>query len=221
LIRIGFYPVSFYDYFKRTWSRRFPEQNLSLVHLGSAITAGAISDLLCNPMFVVRTRLQTESLHRNVNNPEVSGLTQRTIVQTIQLLFAEGGFFIFWRGMSANLLGLSHVAIQFPLYEKLKKILIVNKNERQATTVQLLLASGISKMSASLLTYPHEVIRSRMMDIRSIQGIGFFETCRRIYVSEGIVGFYAGLSVSLLRVIPNTMLTFLVYERTLSLIDSR
>lgn len=120
--------------------------------------------------------------------------------------------------MTANLLGLSHVAVQFPVYEKLKVFFRGSKAEGKEKTSELLLASGISKMLASVLTYPHEVIRSRMMDIRSVRGVGFFETCHRVYSIEGLKGFYAGISVSLIRVIPNTMLTFLVYERVLHLI---
>lgn len=198
-------------------TRHFPEQHTSVIHMGSAVSAGAISDVLCNPMFVVRTRLQTESLHIFVekslhaeNSPK-----QSTITQMMKQIYSEGGILSFWRGMSANLLGLSHVAVQFPIYEQLKLIFRADREEGQETIPELLLASGLSKMSACLLTYPHEVIRSRLMDDRTVQRIGFFKTCLRLYSAEGFAGFYVGLPISLLRVIPNTMLTFLVYERTL------
>jgi solute carrier family 25 folate transporter 32 len=163
-------------------------------------------------MFVVRTRLQTEAVH-NLVHP--NNKTRSTIVQTVQQLYAEGGLPTFWRGMTANLLGLMHVAIQFPIYEQLKSKFRErrNKGEGDETTVDLLLASGLSKSTASLLTYPHEVIRSRMMDART--SVTFVGTCRRIYVTEGAKGFYTGLPISLIRVIPNTMLTFWVYETTL------
>lgn len=195
-----------------------------MIHLGSAITAGALSDFLCNPMFIVRTRLQTASLHHNFNSIgnkrtlSSSSSKKLTIQQTVRMLYAEGGILTFWRGMTANLLGLSHVAVQFPVYEKLKVYFRGNKAEGNEKTTELLLASGISKMLASILTYPHEVIRSRMMDIRSVRGVGFVEICRQVYLIAGITGFYAGISVSLIRVIPNTMLTLLVYERVLHLI---
>jgi solute carrier family 25 (mitochondrial folate transporter), member 32 len=209
--------VPLYDHFKWNLSLIFPEQQSSIIHMGSAVTAGAISDVLCNPMFVVRTRLQTESLHHAVttSNSAATRPMQNTIVETMYQLHAEGGICAFWRGMSANLLGLSHVAVQFPVYEHLKFLLRSDKQEGHETTAELLAASGLSKMSASLLTYPHEVIRSRMMDIRTKQRVGFLATCSRLYSTEGVVGFYAGLPVSLIRVIPNTMLTFLVYERSL------
>jgi solute carrier family 25 folate transporter 32 len=183
--------------------------------MGSAVTAGAISDVICNPMFVVRTRLQTEALHSIVEQGASSasqGVVRQTgMIQTAKSLYLEGGPLVFWRGMTANLMGLSHVAIQFPVYEQLKKTFRNDKTQESA--VDLLLASGLSKMTASMISYPHEVIRSRMMDARPAgMRMGFVQTCQSIYTQEGMVGFYAGLPVSLIRVIPNTCITFLTYE---------
>lgn len=170
--------------------------------MGSAVLAGAVSDIICNPMFVVRTRLQTEALHQldNHSNTGSRGAIKLSMIQTARGLYQDGGARIFWRGMSANLMGLSHVAVQFPVYEILKLKLAHTK--KQPSAVDLLIASGLSKMTASLLTYPHEVIRSRMMDSRSAS-VRFTTTCRRIYAKEGMIGFYAGLPISLIRVIPN------------------
>ena len=180
--------------------------------MGSAVLAGAVSDIVCNPMFVVRTRLQTEALHNMLGNGASGVASERSkysgILKTALSLYKEGGPFIFWRGMTANLMGLSHVAVQFPVYEQLKKTL--RRHKRHESALDLLLASGLSKMSASVLTYPHEVIRSRMMDART--GAGFTQSCRRIYAAEGLLGFYAGLPISLIRVVPNTCITFLSYE---------
>lgn len=154
-------------------------------------------------MFVVRTRLQTEALY---------GDTQSTIVNTIRTLYTEGGLRIFWRGMAANLLGLSHVAVQFPIYEHFKS-LYTKDPSTPLTPVQLLSASALSKLCASVLTYPHEVIRSRMMDSRT--SVSFLLICRKIYSTQGLLGFYAGLPVSVLRVVPNTAVAFCVYELVL------
>ena len=81
----------------------------------SAILAGAVADFFCNPMFVVRTRMQTEALHY-LDTP----LQQRKpqgILRTVKGLYIEGGggVAIFWRGYFASLLGLTHCAVQFPL----------------------------------------------------------------------------------------------------------
>jgi solute carrier family 25 folate transporter 32 len=189
-----------YDDLKRTFQT--PERNPSLVHCGSAILAGAVADIICNPMFVVRTRLQTEVLH--------GSRIPHGILYTMQSLYKEGGPYIFWRGMTASLMGLSHVAVQFPLYELLKEKARLRSNSDQETPLEILLSSGLSKMCASLLTYPHEVVRSRMMDARTSETLK--ETLHRIYAHEGMRGFYSGLHISLLRVVPNCCITFLTYE---------
>ena len=199
-----------YDDLKRHWSYHYPNHAPAYMHMSSAVTAGIVSDIICNPMFVVRTRLQTEALH-NLLEAGANGAAHNkplSVTQTARSLYKEGGPLVFWRGMSANLMGLSHVAVQFPVYEQLKVKLKGDKAKNSA--LDLFLASAMAKMIASSLTYPHEVIRSRMMDART--GVGFVQTCQRIYAHEGLLGFYAGLPVTLLRVIPNTCITFASYE---------
>jgi solute carrier family 25 (mitochondrial folate transporter), member 32 len=163
--------------------------------------------------FLIIVVLRTEALH---NAGAHSGLSR-----TIQALYREGGVRIFWRGMTANLLGLSHVAVQFPVYEWLKTALVHQRTTGssdsqvlylQPTAMELFFASGISKMTASLLTYPHEVVRSRMMDSRGAVGMSLWETTGRVYAHDGILGFYSGLPVALIRVIPNCCITFMTYE---------
>lgn len=196
-----------YEFGKHEWARRSPGTNTAAVHMGAAVAAGAVADVVCNPMFVVRTRLQTEALHDAAAG--VPPHRPTTIRGTARALLREGGATVFWRGMSANLLGLSHVAIQFPVYERLKRTLRGDKPRE--SVVDLLLATSLSKMSASLVSYPHEVIRSRMMDARAAH-VGFFRTCSAIYASEGALGFYTGLQVTMARVVPNTCVTFITYE---------
>ena len=186
------------------------------VHLASAITSGAVADILVNPMFLVRTRMQTESLHHFVEHKIMPKLTMR---QTIKSLLKEGNGnpLIFWRGLSASMLGLSHVGIQFPVYEYLKaearrRNAAHGNLNSQESALDLLVASGISKLVACATTYPHEVIRSRAMDLRGESGIGMTSTVKLILKEEGWQGFYRGLHVSLIRVLPNCCLTFISYE---------
>ena len=125
------------------------------------------------------------------------------------------------------MMGLSHVAVQFPVYEWLKTALVKQRQLRtksntsnatvEPNAMELFMASGMSKMVASLLTYPHEVIRSRMMDARGAQGTTLLKTMARVYAQDGALGFYSGLPVALIRVIPNCCITFMTYELLLRL----
>ena len=201
-----YFPI--YDETKYQVTQRFPNCNPSLVHCGSAVFTGAIADLICNPLFVIRTRLQTQALH-NV----AEGLHLKSgMWQTARELYQTHGPAIFWRGMTANMIGLSHVAVQFPAYEQLKLFARQRRPENKETALDLLLASFLAKMTASLLTYPHEVLRSRMMDSRASIAPTLRGTAWKIWNKEGIGGFYTGLPVTLIRVIPNCCITFLTYE---------
>ena len=183
----------------------------ALVHLSSAMTAGAVADIVCNPMFVVRTRMQTEALH--YFQVPFAERKPHGVAATIIGLYKEGGVSVFWRGLTASLLGLFHVGIQFPVYERLKKEARRRSPDKQESPLDLLIASGLSKMTAATISYPHEVIRSRMMDARgSNAGKNVIDTIRCIVKNEGYGGLYSGLRVSLLRVVPNCCVTFVSYE---------
>lgn len=214
-----------YEHMKKDLNYRVDHMNLAedqdkeavkhMVHMGSAIGAGAIADFFCNPMFVVRTRMQTEALHymevpRSERKPH-------GILQTIKGLYAEGGILVFWRGFTASLLGLTHVGIQFPVYEYLKAKAREKSPDGEESVLDLLLASGASKMVATSTTYPHEVIRSRVMDYRGHDRskMGLVSTFKRIINTEGYLALYTGLHVSLIRVIPNCCITFMSYEMIL------
>jgi len=177
----------------------------------AAVTAGAVADVICNPLFLVRTRMQTEALHY-FQMPS-SERMPHGLASTVRSLYKEGGLPIFWRGLTASLLGLGHVGIQFPVYERLKAEARRRSPDGEESPLDLLIASGLSKMSAAVITYPHEVIRSRMMDARGpLAGLNVYRTAQHIIQNEGYAGLYAGMRVTLFRVVPNCCVTFVSYE---------
>lgn len=199
-----------YEDTKHRISQQYSDLNPIVIHCSSAVISGAITDMIVNPLFVVRTRLQTQALHQFASHQE---LQQTGIWRTAVGLYQSHGPLVFWRGMAANMMGLSHVAVQFPTYEFLKKRARDRRNDGQPETAsELMVASALSKMSASLLTYPHEVLRSRMMDSRAATAPTLTGTIRTIWKNEGFVGYYKGVPVTLIRAIPNTCVTFVTYE---------
>jgi solute carrier family 25 folate transporter 32 len=146
----------------------------------------------------------------------------RHTLDAIRTIYRNEGIRAFYRGIFPSLLGIFHVAVQFPLYEELKIWANRKHPEASLTSSAILACSGASKMVASIATYPHEVVRTRLQIQRrelaagtSSPGTvhpGVVQTVRNILTREGWRGLYKGLSVNLLRTVPNSAVTMLTYE---------
>ena len=84
-------------------------------------------------------------------------------------MYRTEGILSFYSGLTPALLGLTHVAIQFPLYEVFKQKFTglgngkdVTEEDRRSHYYGLALAVFLSKVCASTATYPHEVVRTRL-----------------------------------------------------------
>lgn len=88
-------------------------------------------------------------------------------------MYTTEGILSFYSGLTPALLGLTHVAVQFPAYEYLKVKFTgqgmggaADGGDGEAHWLGVLSSSILSKMLASSATYPHEVIRTRLQTQR-------------------------------------------------------
>lgn len=143
----------------------------------------------------------------------------RHTVHALESIYKNEGLKGFYKGLIPSLVGVTHVVIQFPLYERLK--LKMKKAENgELSTLSLLACSSISKMMASVSTYPHEVVRTRLQIERryhhDIDNKKILAVVKDILSESGFKGLYKGLSVTLLRTVPNSAMTLLAYEIIMS-----
>ena len=205
-----------YDAGKKFFSSEFPlaQQHPFAVHIASAMIAGATSTTTTSPMWVVKTRsmLQTSSV------PEEH--QYRNMIDAFSKIYKREGFMAFYKGLLPSLLGVFHVVVQFPLYEHFKSLTAEAQRGEPLTSGSILLCSGGSKMLASIVTYPHEVLRTRLQMIptsTTLKGVtqthypSLLQTIYSIAKSEGIPGFYRGMGVNLVRTVPSSGLTILTY----------
>jgi len=179
-----------------TWA---PLPNL-LPAIGSAVLAGACSTVVTNPVWMIKTRMMTQS--------NTTTWRYTSVLDAACTIYRVEGPRAFYSGLSSALLGLPHVAIQFPLYERFKRMWAPQKQ-----WYGILAASIGSKVVASTITYPHEVVRSRNQ-IRS-EGTkyrGVLRTVRTLWIEEGWRAFYSGLTANVCRAIPSSAVTLLTFE---------
>lgn len=111
----------------------------------------------------------------------------KSTLDAARKMYTTEGILSFYSGLTPALLGLTHVAVQFPAYEFLKVKFTGRAmgaapaagQDDKAHWFGILSASIMSKILASSATYPHEVIRTRLQTQRRpipgqeyMQGLG-------------------------------------------------
>lgn len=135
---------------------------------------------------------------------------------TAQILRVEGIRGLY-KGLSASYLGVSESTIQWVLYEQFKR---TQDPCEKRSWFQTISSAGSAKLIATIITYPHEVIRTRLRQQPEEGGRKYqslIQTFRLVLKEEGALAFYGGLSAHLMRVIPNAIVTFSIYEFVLML----
>ncbi|EHK39592.1 hypothetical protein TRIATDRAFT_91782 [Trichoderma atroviride IMI 206040] len=227
-------------------------ENPHIVSFWSSIVAGASSTVVTNPIWVIKTRLMSQSnpnvarghhaFARPGNTPTARPTLHdwhyRSTIDAAKKMYTSEGLSSFYSGLTPALLGLTHVAVQFPTYEFLKTTFTgqgmgeIQEGEKAHWT-GILSASILSKILASSATYPHEVIRTRLQtQRRPIAGENFLVdmaapgakvasgpkyrgvvmTFRTILYEEGWRAFYAGMGTNMMRAVPAATVTMLTYE---------
>jgi solute carrier family 25 (mitochondrial folate transporter), member 32 len=92
-------------------------------------------------------------------------------------------------------------------------------SQRALSPVEITVCGALSKLTASVATYPSQVVRARLqqrMETRALAYAGAADVVRKTLAREGVRGLYRGLLPNVLRVMPQSALTFLVYETVMN-----
>jgi solute carrier family 25 folate transporter 32 len=187
------------------------------INFVSAAAAGVISATLTNPIWLIKTRLQLQ-----VSGSGDKAVRYRGIMHCARCIVAEEGAAGLFRGLLPGLMLVSHGAVQFMAYEELKS-LWGGSEPGSLNSGHYLIMGASSKVIASITTYPFQVIRTRLQMLQSASAarvyVGVVNTAKEVMSSEGIAGFYKGLTPNLIRVVPSSAITLAVYEGLSKLLD--
>jgi len=178
----------------------------------------AVTAVITNPLWLVRVRMFTTT--RNSPN------TYRGLWDGLSTIIRKEGPSGLFRGTSLALFGVSNGAIQFVVYEKMKAWGFERRrrqhersgkpydmNTDKLSNLSYTLMSISSKYVALSVTYPYQVIRSRIQNESQAHLFPTIPTTiKRTWSEEGLKGFFRGLGTNFVRVLPGTCVTFVVYE---------
>lgn len=194
------------------------------VQLCAAVTAGLMTGTATNPIWLIKTRLQLDK-----STAEKSGglatRRYRNSWDCVKQVVKQEGIQGLYRGLSASYLGVSESTLQWVLYEQIKSRLAqrqenLNASGRERTywdhTVELAgvpTAAGGAKLFAASVTYPHEVVRTRLRQAPSttdgrLKYTGLKQCFKLVWMEEGMLGLYGGLTPHLMRVVPSAVIMF-------------
>lgn len=198
------------------------------IHLASGINAGLVTSTATNPIWLIKTRLQLD---------KTKGKHYKNSWDCLKYILRTEGFFSLYKGLSASYLGGVESTLQWVLYEQMK--IFLNKkslemhgnNEASKTTKHHILewcarsgAAGAAKFVASLITYPHEVVRTRLRqaplaDTGKPKYTGLIQCFKLVIKEEGLASMYGGLTPHLLRTVPNSIIMFGTWEIVVRLLS--
>lgn len=166
--------------------------------------------------------------------------TAQTVSTSINAVTPKSGLANFYRGFAATILGMiPYAGVSFLTHDTVGDIFRLpslapyatipesdninasNKKRQGKRRLQLtasaeLFSGAIAGVISQTSSYPLEVVRRRMQVGGSTgdgRRLNIAETARKIFIEKGFRGFWVGITIGYLKVVPMSATSFFVYER--------
>lgn len=212
---------------------------LSFVNASLRLTrhglSGMTSVVLTYPLEVLRVRMAFQTGDTKHFSPSLSRAFQQIYRETAlkpatsntgvpaSQLFEYFPLFKFYRGFTATMIGMiPYAGVSFLSWGYLRARFIKDKEKGSKTLMADLAIGAVSGALAQTSSYPFEVIRRRMQ-VGGITNpdkwLRWEDTVRAIWTSKGWRGFYVGLSIGYLKIVPMTAVSYTVWQSVKRLLE--
>ncbi|KAG1747304.1 mitochondrial carrier domain-containing protein [Suillus lakei] len=187
----------FYNMLKKRAAGDDPNYRMSPgAYLLCSAQASAATAIMTNPIWVVKVRMFTTRAD--------SPTSYRSLSDGLASIWRQEGFSGLWQGT----IGFGRREQRCGAAGK-----VMGPEDDKLSNTSYTLMSGASKLWALALTYPYQVIRSRIQNNATAHLYPDIPTAiKRAWQGEGVRGFYRGMGANLVRVLPGTCVTFVAYE---------
>jgi solute carrier family 25 (mitochondrial folate transporter), member 32 len=209
-----YFPI--YEFFKKLPAKEYKESHYELYKFQVAFQSAVVGNFVSNPLFVIKTRAL---LMQNSEN------WLKDTIESLIKTWKVDGLRGFWRGYTVGLLLSFDGTLTMYLYETFKENLMIDNPNWKSS-----LSGGLSKVIACSTCFPIVLLKMRLQQEQYRDTIllksrnipqkfsqelvynGIIDCVSKIWTQEGIKGFYRGLPITLLKVVPTNSLFFGVYE---------
>ncbi|KAF8586293.1 mitochondrial carrier [Ramaria rubella] len=221
------------------------ETNLRRFLAGSL--SGTTSVLFTYPLELIRVRLAYQT-HAPASNPSTT-LHRPSLLQVIVLIYHEGDptkhiitvphptpvpspkqsrifaslpLLKFYRGFSVTIIGMiPYAGTSFLAWDYLRARMYPRT---KPSRIGNLVIGAVSGVLGQTVSYPFEVVRRRMQVgglTQPDRWMSWSETVKTIWRQGGWRGFWVGLSIGYLKIVPMTAVSFAIWEEMKRLLDVR
>ncbi|KAL3054107.1 hypothetical protein OYC64_006440 [Pagothenia borchgrevinki] len=206
---------------KASWLKGRPSAPSNDLMIG--IAAGVVNVLVTTPLWVVNTRLKLQG--SKFRNADIRPTNYSGILDAFAQIIRDEGGGALWNGTFPSLLLVMNPAIQFMIYEGLKRQLRRGV-PRELSSVEVFLIGAVAKAAATIVTYPLQTVQSilRFGQFNESTGesklLSSLRTIKCLLINRvrkfGMLGLFKGLEAKLLQTVLTAALMFLLYEKIAS-----
>ncbi|CAH1773071.1 unnamed protein product [Owenia fusiformis] len=181
-------------------------------------TAGGIGAVVGSPVYMIKTHLQSRASQQIAvgHQHDYSSMSKG-----IMVIYRQQGVKGLWRGVSGAVPRVMvGSAVQLTTFSRTKQLVADTKLVSEDSWLVPFTASMMSGVFVVACMTPFDVVSTRLYnqgtDARG-KGLtykGFFDCFVKVFMKEGIWGFYKGWAASLFRLGPHTVLSLSIWTET-------
>lgn len=177
--------------------------------------AGVVNVLSTTPLWVVNMRIKMQGTKLNKGDEKLRKYPKyEGVIDGLIKVCKSEGMCGLWSSTLPSLVLVSNPAIQFMIYELLKRETQRTLKTQSLSGTLVFILGAISKSISTVATYPLQVVQSKQRyGTDEVKKKTMLEIMASIVERNGFQGLYKGLESKLIQTVLTTALMYLCYEK--------
>lgn len=182
--------------------------------------AGAVNVILTTPCWVVNTRMKMQGAKVKKGDENLIRQTKyKGIFDGLVTISKQEGIEKLWSGTLPSLVLVSNPALQFMVYESLKRRVMEALDRDQLSSGVIFILGAIAKSISTVITYPLQVVQHKSrFGSEDVKNKRMIQVLMDIVAQSGLLGLYKGLEAKLLQTVLTTAMMYLCYEKIVAFV---